>query len=100
MMADKGKRSVVGVAESVVFDKNDDHAPRGGGFGPVVVLRPGMQGIAASRRLPRLRFRNEFFPPAYPCATSPQDVVASSVMRFPSQLVVSAPRRCFDAGAT
>ena len=35
--------------------------PRGGGFGPVVVLRPGMQGIAASRRFPRLRLRYEFF---------------------------------------
>ena len=29
MMADKSERGVVGVAESVVFDKNDDHAPEG-----------------------------------------------------------------------
>lgn len=62
--------------------------PRGGGFGPIVVLRPGMQGIAASRQFPRLRFRDEIFPPAYPCTTSPQDVAASLIMRFPSQLVV------------
>ena len=27
MMADKGERGAVGVAEPVVFDKNDDHAP-------------------------------------------------------------------------
>ena len=29
MMADKGKRGVVGVAEPVLFDKNDVHAPEG-----------------------------------------------------------------------
>ena len=29
MVADKGKRSVVGVAESILFDKNDVHAPEG-----------------------------------------------------------------------
>ena len=84
MMADKGKRGAVGVAEPVVFDKNDHHAPGGGGFGPFVAVHPGAQGIAASRRFPRLRLRNEIFPPAYPCATSPQDVAASSIMRFPS----------------
>lgn len=27
MMADKGERGAVGVAESIFFDKNDDHAP-------------------------------------------------------------------------
>ena len=29
MMADKGKRGAVGVAEPVVCDKNDDHVPEG-----------------------------------------------------------------------
>ena len=61
MMADKGERGVVGVAESILFDKNDDHAPRGWRLRTFVVLCPGIQGIAASRRFPRLRLRNEVF---------------------------------------
>ena len=93
MMADKSERGVVGVAESVVFDKNDDHAPEGVAasdhlscYAPVCrASRPAADFLASGSV-------TSFFPPAYPCSASPQDVAASSVMRFPSQLVVSAPR--------
>ena len=93
MMADKGEQGVVGVAEPVLSDKNDHHAPEGVAasdhlscYAPVFrASRPAADFLASGSV-------TSFFPPAYPCATRPQDVAASSIMRFPSQLVVSAPR--------
>ena len=93
MMADKGKRGVVGVAEPVVFDKNDDHVPEGSAasdflsrYIPVPrALRPAADFLASGsvtsyvHLLSRVRPARRTFP-------------ASSIMRFPSQLVVSAPR--------
>ena|GEM_PF-3910837 len=85
MMADKGKRGAVGVAEPVVFDKKDHHAPEGSAASDLLLCyipvprasRPAADFLSSGsvtsyvHLLVRVRPARRTFP-------------ASSIMRFPS----------------
>ena len=85
MMADKGKRGVVGVAEPVLSDKNDDHAPEGVAasdllscYAPVFrASRPAADSLASGSVTSYVYLLSRVLP-------ARRTFPASSVMRFPS----------------